>query len=76
MRKRSREIRGRILQYLVENQDAGGTLVDIAEYWLKLQCVDETVEQIKKVLDNLIENEEIIEIKGRGRTYYKIRKKG
>jgi len=75
VRKRSQEIRGRILEYLNENQDAGGTLVDVVEYWLALQCVDESVEVVKEVLDTLLESGEIIRIKG-GTTIYKTRKKG
>ena len=44
-----------ILNYLQRNPDAGDTLEGIAKWWLELERIESTVEEVANVLERLLE---------------------
>jgi hypothetical protein len=69
------EVARRIIDYLSKHPDAGDTLEGIAKWWLGLERIDESVEDVSKVIEDLIKSGLIKKEDLRGRkAYYKISK--
>lgn len=69
------EIRGRILDYLLKNPDAGGTLEDISKWWLESEKVDQAVDEVAKVLRVMLEKGLLKKVNiGKGELAYKLAK--
>lgn len=52
--KKLEEIKKVVLEYLYNNRDAGGTLEDIALYWMKLQIMETSIDEVAKALAELV----------------------
>lgn len=50
------EVARRIIDYLSKHPDAGDTLEGIAKWWLGLERIDESVEDVSKVIEDLIKS--------------------
>ncbi len=48
-----------ILSYLRENPDAGDTLEGVSKWWLNLEMIDVTVDEISGVLNTLIKERKV-----------------
>lgn len=68
------EIRSEILDYLLKNPDAGGTLEDISKWWLELERVNQAVDEVAQALERLIKNGIVKRIVEGGSPIYKINK--
>jgi len=65
------EIVEALLSYLVENADARDTLEGIVEWWLLDRTIRHDTAEVKRVLDDLVAKELILERKtGDGRIHY------
>lgn len=49
-----------VLEYLNKNCEEGKTFMDIAEYWIKIQKVDELVEKVKEAVEFLLDEKLIV----------------
>jgi len=50
------DIEKKILSYLEQYPDVGGTLTDLTDYWIKLQIVEEMAESVRRVVIKLVED--------------------
>jgi hypothetical protein len=61
-----------ILRYLVRHPEANDTVEGIVEWWLLDQKIEESVAEVKAVLDELIEQGLVVAWRGAdGRTHYR-----
>lgn len=69
------EVARRIMNYLQKHPDAGDTLEGISKWWVKLERVDESVDNVSVALEELVKKRKIKkrEIKG-GSLIYRIPK--
>ena len=73
MNKKDEKISKMILAYLRKHPDAGDTLEGITKWWLELQRIELSVNEVADVLESLIQKGCIRVHKGRcGTTFYKI----
>ncbi len=74
--EKEEEICGKILDYLLRNPEAGGTLEDISGWWLESERVDQTVDRVGHALAQLTGRGLLCRRK-RGKKYiYKINNRG
>jgi Fe2+ or Zn2+ uptake regulation protein len=52
--KRDEEISEQILKYLQRNPDSGDTLEGIARFWLEFERVNQSVDEVRNALENLV----------------------
>ena len=55
MNERQKEISRKILDHLRKYPDAGDTLKGISDWWIEFECIEQAVDEVKSVLDLLIE---------------------
>lgn len=73
--KKQKEISRMILNYLRKNPDAGDTLRGIMSWWLGLERIEISGDEIANVLESLIKKGLIRKYKTKGSaTFYKINK--
>jgi len=73
MNKKQEKISSIILNYLQRNPDAGDTLEGITKWWLELERIELSVDEVADVLESLIQKGCIRVHKSRcGTTFYKI----
>ena len=71
--KNHEEISAMILNYLRKNPEAGDTLEGIARWWLKLEMIEMSTEEVANALESLIQKRLIKMFKTKsGTTLYKI----
>ena len=62
-----------ILNYLRKNPNAGDTVEGISRWWLEIERIDNTVDDVMKALESLIHEGSIKEHKSIGGvTFYKV----
>lgn len=62
-----------ILTYMVENKDAQDTVQGIGEWWLLQQEIEDQLNDIRKLLNELVEKDFVIRFKGAdSRLHYRI----
>jgi hypothetical protein len=70
--KKLERISSLILEYLRKNPEAGDTLEGIAKWWLEIERIEVSVNEIADALKSLIKKEQILVYKTRGgTTFYK-----
>ena len=70
------DISKRILNYLQRNPEAGDTLEGIVNWWLEMERIDFSMNEVEEVLQSLIQKGRIKMYKSRdGATFYRINKK-
>jgi hypothetical protein len=73
MDQKREQIAGRILDYLQKHPDAGDTLEGIASWWLGLQQIEISVNEVKDALNDLVEEGVIgMHKAGEGTVIYRI----
>lgn len=73
-RHRQEEISRVILNYLCENPKAGDTLEGITRWWLEMQRIEFSVNEVEDVLESLVRKSVIRKYKVKdGTTFYKIK---
>ena len=56
MNEKTEQLAGMILNYLRRNPDAGDTLEGIAKWWLEMERIESSVDEVADVLESLVEN--------------------
>lgn len=75
MDKRQEKISNLILNYLQKNPMSGDTLEGITRWWLELERIEQSVDEVVKVLNNLIAKNILrIHKTKEGAIYYKVDK--
>lgn len=75
MKKDREKIGELILNYLRKNPEAGDTLLGISRFWLELERIDMTVDDVAAACENLVNKGLIKIIKTEsGRVFYKASK--
>jgi Fe2+ or Zn2+ uptake regulation protein len=70
--KRDEEISEQILKYLQRNPDSGDTLEGIAKFWLGFERIDQSVDEVRNALENLVKKGLIKKLEARdGKPIYK-----
>ncbi len=54
-KKKAEKLSSMILNYLKKNRNAGDTLEGITKWWLELERIDTSVEDVASVLDDLVQ---------------------
>jgi len=73
VKKRQEKITKMILNYLRKNRDAGDTLDGITRWWLELEKIEISVDDVVSALESLIQKGLIRRYKTKGgSTFYKI----
>jgi len=73
--KRQEKVAGLILNYLKKNPMSGDTLEGITRWWLELERIEQSVDEIVDVLDSLIAKNILkIHKTKKGAIYYKVDK--
>ncbi|MDH3974195.1 MAG: hypothetical protein OEV42_07935 [Deltaproteobacteria bacterium] len=68
----TKDIGEQVLAYLLKNQDTGGALEDITNWWLEFERVDCAVDKVAHALEELIKQGKLKRVKGdRGFFIYK-----
>jgi hypothetical protein len=71
--KKDKEISEQILKYLQKNPDSGDTLEGITKYWLGLERIDQSVDEVRDALEGLIKKGIVMRVDlKRGMPIYKI----
>ena len=70
------EVAKRIMDYLHKHPDAGDTLEGIAMWWLQLEKVEESVDNVSDALEELVKEGKLKKQKVKGESQiYKLSKK-
>jgi Fe2+ or Zn2+ uptake regulation protein len=70
--KRDEEISEQILKYLQRNPDSGDTLEGIAKFWLGFERIDQSVDEARNALEDLVKKGLIKKLEARdGKPIYK-----
>lgn len=76
MNKKQKKISRLILDYLRNNPEAGDTLAGITKWWLELEKIEHSVDEVANVLRDLIQKGVVKVHKTKGGTiFYKINEK-
>lgn len=69
------ELAQRIMEYLRKNPDAGDTLEGITNWWLQLERIEQSVDEVLESLEDLVKKGLVVrqDIPG-GTAYYKFSK--
>ena len=74
--EKQKRLEGLILDYLTRNPEAGDTLEGITRYWLELERIDASVNQVAEACNDLLKrgfvNKQVTQD---GRVVYKLDKK-
>ncbi len=66
-----------ILDYLRRNPDVGDTLEGISRWWLNIEKIETTVDDVSSVLETLIKERKVVrQAANGGNPIYKINKEG
>jgi hypothetical protein len=72
--KKLEKISSLILHYLHENPDSGDTLEGISKWWLELERIEVSVNEVANALKSLVKKGHIVSYKVKGgTTFYKIK---
>lgn len=75
MNEKQEMISGMILSYLQKNPDARDTLEGIVKWWLEVERIESSVDEVADALESLVQREIIrIEETKSGTTFYGINK--
>lgn len=72
--KINEEFSGRILNYLRMRYDAGDSLEGIARWWLELESVEQSVDEVAQALESLVRKGLLKRINRIGTSIYKVNK--
>jgi hypothetical protein len=73
---RKKIVADRIIKYLMKHPEGKDTLEGIAEWWLEINYIEESVELVANALSHLCQQENILSEKGfNGSIYYKLNSK-
>lgn len=76
MDNKQEKISSMILNYLRKNPEAGDTLEGITKWWIGLEKIELSVDEVAYALDHLIKKDLIRMHKSKGGiTFYKVKKK-
>jgi Fe2+ or Zn2+ uptake regulation protein len=67
---KTEQISGMILDYLLRNPEAGDTLEGIAEWWLEIERIESSVDDVADALESLVQRGMIKTRESKGRTIF------